>query len=129
MAGGYECLHVPIKGGQMAMKNPVALGAGAFFVFVVFKFYGIWPFVAIGGVITFVIIALVYFQIRGPKMTTMSVRTASMGPMDCIGNHGAIATTLYRVTLPSGEMKEIPVCNEHILQTEQWLARQQLTSR
>ncbi len=129
MAGGYECVHVPIKAGQAIVKNPVALGAGAFFVFVVFKFYGIWPFVAVGGIITAIIAALVYFQIRGPRTSAMTVRTASMGPMNCIGNHGAIATTLYRVTLASGEMKEIPVCNDHILQTEQWLARQQLTSR
>jgi hypothetical protein len=128
MAGGYECLHVPIKGGRAIVKNPVALGGGAFFVFVVFKFYGIWPFVAVGGIVTAIITALVYFQIRGPRTVPMSVRTASMKPMDCIGNHGAIATTLYRVTLPSGERKEIPVCNDHIFQTEQWLARQQLTT-
>lgn len=129
MPGGYECLHVPLKGGATLVKNPWVLGGGAFFVLVMVNMVGIWPFVIIGAVMLFGLMFIIYLQIKANAHVPAQIRTVRMEadilPW-CIGNHGVRATTIFRVITNEG-MKEIPVCDAHIGQTESWLARQQLT--
>lgn len=129
MAGGYECLHVPLKGTVSLLRNPWALGAGAFFFLVVVKEVGIWPFVFIGAFMVAAFIFIIYLQMKGTPQNSLKTRTVRMEPSNvpwCIGNHGVRATTVFKVITSSG-VQEIPVCDAHIGQTEQWLVRQQLT--
>lgn len=133
----YECVHVPMKTAFWAIKNPIPAGVGAFFSLVIFAFYGIWPFIAIGGTLT---AGMITFMVLVSRKAAAEARIevqarASDIPrkqnflMDarCIRHEDRVAASIYRIPLPSGGIKIIPVCRACIPDFEVWLDSKQLT--
>jgi uncharacterized membrane protein len=129
MSGAYNCVHVPVKGARLAVKHPVPAGIAGLFVLIVYANYGIWPFVLFGVLVVITVVGLAYLTQKSTQGSQVSMRTMHMDVPYCISGDGALANTIFRVTLPGGEYREIPVCRAHIEPTENWIKKQELTSR
>lgn len=133
MAGGYECLHVPLKGAGGLMKNPIVLGGGGLGGLLVVATVGVWPIIAIGGFLTFAIIGIFFLQVKSmnnPRNHSISHRSVHLPQEeipDCKRHPGIPATTILNVTRGSNSVR-LPLCAACLPEAQLWLKQKQLTS-
>ena len=134
MCQNVTCVHAPIAGVKLAAKNPIATLATIAFVGIVYYNYGIWPFLAVVGMIGAIVGAIVWLTLKhgsgvggggsvhiGRSSFTENRRYSSK-PQMCIANDGKTATRILAVS--NGlETKEIAVCPDHERETRLWAVR------
>jgi hypothetical protein len=124
----YECAHVPIKGAKLAVKHPVPTAVAAFAIIVVYVTYGIWPFILLDALVVAALIAFAMMLNKSKERPPKVSRVRSSDVPSCIRHPDVVAVNIYRFHLPSGEIKDIPICGSCIPEFTAWLAQKQLTS-
>lgn len=137
--GLYECVHVPVKGAWWAVKNPVPVGIGGAVAFAIYVGYGIWPFLVVAAILAAMFGGLVALAVMNGKTANSSrgknhhsmrehdLHFQSHEQVSCMRHPESLAREIYRMHLPDGKVKEVPLCAPCVPEFREWIAQKQLS--